>query len=329
MGKKKNKNVTRPWCWYCERDFDDEKVLILHQKAKHFKCPHCSKKLNTAGGMAVHVDQVHKEKIDTVPNAVKGRESMDIEIFGMVGIPQADMKAFETNHPPLKRVKTEEVLELSGEEIKKQLAQHQAMMQNVPTAGQSFPYSGYTAQQNISSLIPHQYSQFYQRPGVNLAQTYLPISPYRPSQVPEQWRPPLSSVSQPSYGITQPPYGGQIQPSTTGTSAIYSNNNIAPTSQIYSPKLNVGILPSAPSAGEATTNETDINNATQSTSIPTAQKPLLKILLVYKDNEVSMEEKRAELEKYRYKDDQFIQQEHSFEPPVRFRAANFNERVVI
>ncbi len=48
---------------YCVRDFDDEKVLIQHQKAKHFKCHICHKKLATAGGMAVHVYQVHKENI--------------------------------------------------------------------------------------------------------------------------------------------------------------------------------------------------------------------------------------------------------------------------
>lgn len=49
---------------YCERDFEDEKVLISHQRAKHFKCTRCSKKLNTAGGMRVHVVQVHKETIN-------------------------------------------------------------------------------------------------------------------------------------------------------------------------------------------------------------------------------------------------------------------------
>ena len=26
------------YCYYCDREFDDEKVLILHQTAKHFKC---------------------------------------------------------------------------------------------------------------------------------------------------------------------------------------------------------------------------------------------------------------------------------------------------
>ena len=35
-------------------------VLIQHQKAKHFKCPHCPRRLNTAGGLAVHLGQVHK-----------------------------------------------------------------------------------------------------------------------------------------------------------------------------------------------------------------------------------------------------------------------------
>jgi len=33
-----------------ERDFEDLKLLISHQKAKHFKCDRCGKRLNTAGG---------------------------------------------------------------------------------------------------------------------------------------------------------------------------------------------------------------------------------------------------------------------------------------
>lgn len=42
--------LNRPWCYYCERDFDDLKILINHQKAKHFKCDRCGRRLNTAGG---------------------------------------------------------------------------------------------------------------------------------------------------------------------------------------------------------------------------------------------------------------------------------------
>ena len=35
-------------------------VLMQHQKAKHFKCKMCPRRLNTAGGLAVHIQQVHK-----------------------------------------------------------------------------------------------------------------------------------------------------------------------------------------------------------------------------------------------------------------------------
>jgi hypothetical protein len=42
--------LARPWCYYCERDFEDLKILIHHQKAKHFKCDRCARRLNTAGG---------------------------------------------------------------------------------------------------------------------------------------------------------------------------------------------------------------------------------------------------------------------------------------
>lgn len=54
--KKKRQNpeaeelLARPWCYYCERDFDDLKILIAHQKAKHYKCERCGRRLNTAGG---------------------------------------------------------------------------------------------------------------------------------------------------------------------------------------------------------------------------------------------------------------------------------------
>lgn len=67
MGKKKNKKApvaeSEAWCYYCDRVFEHEEVLIQHQKAKHFKCPTCNKKLSTAGGLVVHNSQVHKETI--------------------------------------------------------------------------------------------------------------------------------------------------------------------------------------------------------------------------------------------------------------------------
>ncbi|XP_033938773.1 BUB3-interacting and GLEBS motif-containing protein ZNF207b isoform X1 [Pseudochaenichthys georgianus] len=91
MGRKKKKQM-KPWCWYCNRDFDDEKILIQHQKAKHFKCHICHKKLYTGPGLAIHCMQVHKETIDSVPNAIPGRVDIELEIYGMEGIPEKDMQ---------------------------------------------------------------------------------------------------------------------------------------------------------------------------------------------------------------------------------------------
>lgn len=92
MGKKRAAKVVveeKPeiWCFYCDREFDDEKVLIQHQKAKHFKCDLCHKKLSTAGGLVVHIVQVHKETIKAIPNAKPDRESTEFEVYGMSGIP--------------------------------------------------------------------------------------------------------------------------------------------------------------------------------------------------------------------------------------------------
>ncbi|CAG9767292.1 unnamed protein product [Ceutorhynchus assimilis] len=94
MGRKKKKQ-SKPWCWYCNREFDDEKILIQHQKAKHFKCHICHKKLYTGPGLSIHCMQVHKETIDKVPNSLPNRSNVDIEIYGMEGIPAADLKEHE------------------------------------------------------------------------------------------------------------------------------------------------------------------------------------------------------------------------------------------
>lgn len=94
MGRKKKKQ-TKPWCWYCNREFDDEKILIQHQKAKHFKCHICHKRLYTGPGLSIHCMQVHKETIDKVPNALPNRNNIEIEIYGMEGIPEDDLKDHE------------------------------------------------------------------------------------------------------------------------------------------------------------------------------------------------------------------------------------------
>ncbi|KAL8830380.1 MAG: hypothetical protein Q9170_005762, partial [Blastenia crenularia] len=160
MGKNKRKHpdldeiIQRPWCYYCERDFDDLKILINHQKAKHFKCERCGRRLNTAGGLSVHMTQVHKETLGSIENALPNRAGPEIEIFGMEGIPddivtshqqrvigqfaqaEADRRA-STGNPASgaaanggKKAKFE-----SPSDIKKRLAEHKAKKAAEQAAG--------------------------------------------------------------------------------------------------------------------------------------------------------------------------------------------------
>lgn len=69
--------------------------MVQHQKAKHFKCHICHKKLYTGPGLSIHCMQVHKETIDKVPNSFPNRSNIEIEIFGMDGIPPEDLKEHE------------------------------------------------------------------------------------------------------------------------------------------------------------------------------------------------------------------------------------------
>jgi len=88
MGRKKKRERPIIFCYYCDRIFENERVLIQHQRAKHFQCPWCTRKISSAHGMQVHAFQVHQRTIDEVPASKDGRSTFDIEIFGMDGVPQ-------------------------------------------------------------------------------------------------------------------------------------------------------------------------------------------------------------------------------------------------
>eukprot|EP01122_Echinamoeba_exundans_P015490 TRINITY_DN736_c0_g3_i1.p1 TRINITY_DN736_c0_g3~~TRINITY_DN736_c0_g3_i1.p1 ORF type:complete len:287 (+),score=71.73 TRINITY_DN736_c0_g3_i1:79-939(+) len=92
--RKRPRKKEMPFCWYCERRFLDEKILIAHQKSRHFKCHVCSKKLSSAPGLVVHIFQVHKETITKVPNSRVNRDSVKMEIYGMEGVPRDDIEDF-------------------------------------------------------------------------------------------------------------------------------------------------------------------------------------------------------------------------------------------
>ncbi|KAI6214054.1 hypothetical protein M3Y94_00223400 [Aphelenchoides besseyi] len=185
MGRKK-KRAAKPFCWYCNREFEDDKILIQHQKAKHFKCHICNKKLFTGPGLAIHCMQVHKETIDKIPGAVPGRDSVDVEVYGMEGIPQeydgsgGEPKAKRPAAPPVAMPST--------------------------MAGVVPPVSGYPPMQQAAMMAGNPYAQFYGMmpgqfppvPGAPMAQRpTFPAMP--PSSMPRPFAPP-SHIPIPSTG---------------------------------------------------------------------------------------------------------------------------------
>ena len=82
------KLLERVWCYYCERDFDDQSILVAHQRAKHYKCNTCGRRLETASGLHTHCSQVHKENLEKVDNAMPGREGFEVTVYGMIGMPE-------------------------------------------------------------------------------------------------------------------------------------------------------------------------------------------------------------------------------------------------
>jgi len=97
MGRKKASGgatqvVQRPFCFFCDRQFDDETVLLQHQRAKHFRCPECDDgavrgKCESVQGLIVHTLKVHGKALARVPNALQGRDNPDLNVYGMDGIP--------------------------------------------------------------------------------------------------------------------------------------------------------------------------------------------------------------------------------------------------
>ncbi|KAH9900780.1 hypothetical protein C8Q73DRAFT_662336 [Cubamyces lactineus] len=204
MAKKKNKQILRPWCWYCEREFEDEKVLMQHQKAKHFKCNLCPRRLNTAGGLAVHIQQVHKlepENLPRIENALPGRDGYEVEIFGMEGIPApdvADYKRRTITQPQSKRPKVEN-RPLSEEELKAQLEAHKALM------GASEASAAPVPEPAAGGAVYAAPSQTYAAPPTPAVPTPVMSPPGVPPMVPPGAPPFVPGMPPPGFP-GQPPY---------------------------------------------------------------------------------------------------------------------------
>ncbi|XP_052182118.1 protein SUPPRESSOR OF FRI 4-like isoform X2 [Diospyros lotus] len=249
MGKKKKRALLKVWCYYCDREFEDEKILVQHQKAKHFKCHVCLKKLSTARGMVIHVLQVHKETVSKVPNAKPGRESTDIEIYGMQRIPPdilASHYAEEEDDVPSKSAK----LEVASSVMPGSLGigfppqSTLGLMQPVYNPGLAMPPAGWPAP-------PRPQPWLLRHPAVSVPPAPLVQQPLFPVQ---NVRPPapyaVPSVPQPTFPVTLPGLP-QVPPAPVSQPLFpfVANNSVpAQSSPFFKAIPSASILLSSPAA---------------------------------------------------------------------------------
>jgi len=297
----------KPWCWYCNREFDDEKILIQHQKAKHFKCHICHKKLYTGPGLSIHCMQVHKDKVDKVPNSLPGRNNTEIEIYGMEGIPEEDQKAHEAQKAGRGDIQVAELADSDDEDGGMQPGQGPGMGAAIPPPlihgppqpgmmpQHGMPQHGMMHMGHMGPMGPmghmghmgHMGPRMMMgpggpmRPGMPMGPGHMgPRPPLPPHPAPGQNRPLFPAAGQP----TGPPSLAPVGPDFRPTGPTTSGGPVRPTFPAYS-------------------SQAGMSGSSTISAAPTIKKPEsssgLTIKLIHPDEDISLEEVRANSAKFR------------------------------
>ncbi|XP_023003038.1 protein SUPPRESSOR OF FRI 4-like [Cucurbita maxima] len=332
MGRKKKRVSSKVWCYYCDREFDDEKILVQHQKAKHFKCHVCHKKLSTAGGMVIHVLQVHKESVTKVPNAKAGRESTDIEIYGMQGIPPDVLAAHygEDDEESASKVAKVEMppTQMVGGMVPGSLGImyppqpglaamrpiYASTGQAQPTAWQVPPRPQPWFPPNSAVSIPPPAPLGYAQPPLFPVQTARPPLPVSstPMLQPPQITPPGLPSTTPSVLVSQPLFPvvsnshGSTQSSPFPSSSLPTSIPLTSAAEIKG-SLSIhlgGVLSNSHSyASGPNTGGPSIGPPPVIANKAPIQPSTNEVYLVWDDEAMSMEERRMSLTKYQVHDE--------------------------
>lgn len=287
MGRKRKKpSVEEPpiFCYYCDRTFKSEAILVSHQREKHLRCPHCRKCLTSINGLTIHCSQVHKRTLQGVPNAIDGRQSLEVDVFGMEGIPPSFLQAYNNQssniEPSLKTMRTSQT---GNQQSTPSYYNHQN------------PYYSHPYNQHYNYYHPGQY------PNAVAPQYYPPTTAYAGGPAIQSHAHPSNYYSYPAqhhphYASHNQPYSGQyygqsnpsqrVQPQSTYAAPKKVEDSLPP---VLKPVGEVGDGPRA-SAGGGVTQED----------------------IVFKELNVSPEELRARLPRYATS----AKQEEKADPPT-------------
>lgn len=313
MARKRKKASGKPFCYYCGRGFPDEKVLIQHQRARHFKCKKCYKKMSTAHALMNHMYQVHKETMKKVQNAKDGRDSIELAIYGMNGVPQDVID--QRNEREAKKGSDDESSENSDagsdegsdeeDEVKEEAPPpprpaHPSTVMPPPVM-QPQPPQFNPMMMGMRPPMPMQMPMpgYYPPPPMGIPPMLgrgIPLPPSMPQN-------PMSMMGRgmPGMDVPPPPPMGIPPPPTFPP----SQNPFSQTPQFSQPPQRRSRSPS-PSSGSGAPAYNPSSSYTGGRTAPVEgeevdKKGNIRVLFVYKD-ELSMEEKRALLPRYRVDD---------------------------
>jgi hypothetical protein len=191
-------------------------------------------------GLSVHMNQVHKENLTSVENALPNRQGLEIEIFGMEGVPddiiqqhnqriiqnfytaQAERQAATGNPPrglsggqgPAKKLKYE-----TPEELKKRLAEHRANVTAQKAAGTTgapiaaAPADGQSPAQAVSFPLPLLPTNHHPIQSSHLL--YQQNPPFSAPQPGYPYPAPGAVPPYPAAAQGYPPAGGAFPPGAT------------------------------------------------------------------------------------------------------------------
>lgn len=249
----------------------------MHQKARHFKCEKCNKKMATAHALMNHMYTVHKETLTKVKNAKPGRDGVELAIYGMDGVP----KEMIAERAKRKKESSSEEEESSSEEEEESPPP--------PPPPQQAPPTTTTAPTPTPTHPTHPYpthnTQFPpQYPGMQIPGMRPPMPGMPPSM------PGYAPFGQP--GMPMPPFPGMgrgVPPSGPPQPGGLSG-----------PPVNMGRGVVMPNAGPPPPPTTAAPAPYQRIHhVETEKGKSTKVIFVYKA-ELSMEETRARLQKYQF-----------------------------
>ncbi|KAF4801919.1 BUB3-interacting and GLEBS motif-containing protein ZNF207 [Turdus rufiventris] len=277
MGRKKKKQL-KPWCWY------------------------------PSVWDAVDTDWVHKETIDAVPNAIPGRTDIELEIYGMEGIPEKDME----ERRRLLEQKTQESQKKKQQDDSDEYEDDESAASTSFQPQQVQPQQGYIPPMAQPGLPPVPGAPGMP-PGIPPLMAGVPpmmpgMPPVMPGMPPGMM--PMGGMMPPGPGIPplmpgMPPDPGVFiclqaaaaVPGPVGTD--FKPLNSTPATTTEPPKPTFPAYTQSTASTTSTTNSTAAKPATSITSKPaTLTTTSATSKLIHPDEDISLEERRAQLPKY-------------------------------